>query len=61
MQREDSEESIRKYLRDTLPVVDSRFSIKFADFMSNYGERYDFYRPETLFSGTFDISLSTAI
>lgn len=53
----DSEETIRKYLHDPLPAVDPGFSIKFADFMNNYGEVYDFYQAETLFSGTFDINL----
>lgn len=53
--------AIRQYLRDPLPAVDPSFSIKYADFMNNYGERYDFYRAETLFSGTFSTALSAAL
>lgn len=56
----DSAESIRQYLQSSLSEPDPSFSIKFADFMHNYGEQYDFYRPETLFSGTFDVALSAA-
>ena len=53
-------ESIRQYLRNPLPPADPSFSIKYADFINSFGERYDFYRAETLFSGVFDVTLSPA-
>jgi hypothetical protein len=57
----DSEEAIRDYLLNPLPSINRQFPIKYADFMCAHGENYDFYRPETLFTGTFDVELTVAI
>ena len=56
----DSVEAIREYIRQDLGLVDNRFSVKFGDFFHNYGERHDFYRPQSLFSGKFNIALDAS-
>jgi hypothetical protein len=54
----DCEEDIRDYLRHDLHPVDKYCAVKFADFMANYGEKYELYRPISLFSGVFDSNLN---
>lgn len=55
-----SEEAIRDYLINPLPPVDASFAIKFGDFLNSNGEIYNFYRAETLFSGTFEAPMLTS-
>lgn len=52
--------SIIEYITNDLPAVNNSFSFLFADFMQNYGERYDYYKPSSLFSGVFDFELDRA-
>ena len=41
-------------------IIDNSFSIMYGDFLNNHGERYDFYRPSSLFSGTFSVDFDLA-
>lgn len=54
----DSRENIAEYIMRELPPVDRSFAIKFGDYMANYGETHELYRPETLFSGSFSPSFT---
>ena len=56
----DSVTSISEYLINNLPLVDKSFPLKYGDFFHNFGERYDYYKAETLFSGKFDTKLTAA-
>ena len=56
----DSVEGIREYIRQDLESVDKSFPVKFGDFNHNYGERYDFYRPKSLFAGEFNLNLDAS-
>jgi hypothetical protein len=56
-----SAEAIREYLLKPLAPINQEFPIKYADFMCAHGEKFDFYRPETLFMGSFDVELAVAI
>ena len=55
-----SAEAIRDYLLHPLAPVNRQFPIKYADFMCAHGEKFDFFRPETLFSGSFEPNLAVA-
>ena len=52
--------SIIEYIRQDLAPIDNSFSIMLGDFLHNYGERYDYYKPNTLFSGIFNLTLDRA-
>ena len=56
----DNAESILDYLRKELAPINKSFSIKYGDFTHNHGERYDFYRASTLFTGSFNLKLNEA-
>ncbi len=55
-----SEQEIQSYICNPLPEMNSSFAITYGDFNANFGEEYEFYRPETLFSGSFVPSVSAA-
>ncbi len=54
-------ESITDYITNDLKPINKYFPIILADFLHNYGERYDYYNAETLFSGTFNLNLARAV
>ena len=52
---------INEYIINKIKPVNNYFPIILADFLHNFGERYDYYEAETLFSGTFNLNLKRAI